>query len=184
MDWLSELGVGSFPLWVPLLVMFALLAVPLGPAEPAALATAGLVGASALPAGPAILALAAGMVLGDVVVHRVAEPLLGALHRKPRAAQKMARWERHLRRRPVWRDAAVFGLRFIPGCRTPAALAARAAGVARLRFTFVAAAGSLAWAGLWVTAGAALTAALPSWVLIAAGVAAAAVLLRCSTAST
>ncbi|WP_191089684.1 DedA family protein [Nesterenkonia ebinurensis] len=162
MDWLSELLTSSaLPSWCLLLLLLVLMAIPLGPAEPTAVAAGVMISASALSPLPTVLIIAAGMTIGDVLTHQAGRPLLRALQQKPRAAQRIDFWSRALQHQPLGRDAAVAGLRFIPGARTPAALAARAAGVGGVRFMLLAVAGSLAWASLWVLGGEALVHLLP-----------------------
>lgn len=169
MDWLSELLISpDLPAWWLLLILFALMAIPMGPAEPTALTAGVLVCAPVLSPSAAVLVIAAGMTLGDVLTHRASSPLLRMLRQKPAAAQRLDRWSQRLQSRPLCRDAAVAGLRFLPGARTPAVLAARAAGMTSARLMLLAGAGSLAWATLWVLGGGTLVHLLPGWVVIAA----------------
>ncbi|HLS12877.1 MAG TPA: VTT domain-containing protein [Beutenbergiaceae bacterium] len=136
--------------WVALLVLLALMAVPLGPAEPTAILAGLLVGAGMAPIWVVVLVLALGMTAGDLIAFRAGGPVQRRLARRPRAEAYLAAWRHHLHQRRLWRDAAVAGLRFIPGVRTPSALAARSTGIGTLRFGLLAAAGSVAWAAAWV----------------------------------
>ncbi|WP_300343865.1 VTT domain-containing protein [Nesterenkonia sp.] len=173
MDWLSELTSSpALPHWALLLSLLVVMAIPMGPAEPTALAAAALVSTAALPPLTTVVAIAAGMTLGDALTHRAAGPLLRRMRQKPHAAGRLHKWSQRLQRQRYGRDAAVAGLRLLPGARTPAALAARAAGISSPRFLLLAAAGSLIWAALWVLGGGTLLHTLPTWAA-AAGVAAA-----------
>lgn len=135
---------------VALLVMFALMAVPLGPAEPTAILAGLLVGAGMAPLWVVVIVLALGMTAGDLIAFRAGGPVQRRLTRRPRGEAWLAAWRHHLQKRRLWRDVAVAGLRFIPGVRTPSALAARSTGIGTVRFCLLAAAGSVAWAAAWV----------------------------------
>lgn len=168
MDWLCELLVSpTLPHWALLTILLVLMAIPMGPAEPTALTAAVLVSASTLPPMGAVLVIAAGMTLGDAVAHQAGRPAMKLLGQRPGAAQRLVRWSQRLQCQSLGRDVAVAGLRFLPGARTPAALVARAAGVSSARFILLAAAGSLAWATLWVLGGGTLVQALPGWTVAA-----------------
>lgn len=176
MDWLSELLTGDLlPPWAVLLLILVLMAVPLGPAEPTALAAGFLIGASALPSALTVTVVAAGMTAGDVVAHRAGGLVLRRARTDPRRARRLDRWEQTMRAHPVRRDLAVIGLRFLPGARTPSALAAGAAGVSTGRFILLAAGGSLLWAVswtmLWAAGAGAVVQSAPSG-LLAGGMAA------------
>lgn len=158
MSWLSDLlAEPLLPTWLILVVALLLMAVPMGPAEPTALTAGALVSAGALPAVTAVLALSAGMLLGDILTYHAGGPFARRIGRHPGGAQRLASWQHHIGRYPGSRCVAVLGLRFIPGARTPSALVARGSGVGEVQFITLTAAGSLLWAGLWVVAGATLT---------------------------
>lgn len=164
MDWLSELLTGALiPSWVALLLILVLVSVPLGPAEPTAVAAGVLVAASVLPPVLTIVVVAVGMTLGDVLTYQAGAAIL----RRTRRAHRFDRWRQALRARPVRRDLVIIGLRFLPGARTPAALAARGAGVDAGRFILLAAGGSLLWAVLWVSGGGAVAQVVPPGLLAA-----------------
>lgn len=164
MDWVSELLDAAAPAGqvaggqdvISLMVLLLLLAaIPMGPAEPAAVTAGVLAGTGALPLWAAAAVVAAGMSAGNLLTFCAGGPLLRRLSRGPQAAARLARWRTALDARPWRRDAAVVGLRLIPGARTPAVLAARSTGLSTARFCLLEAVGSLLWAGLWTGAGAA-----------------------------
>ncbi|GAB4004431.1 hypothetical protein GCM10029992_49360 [Glycomyces albus] len=137
MDWPSELvidlGFGGLavesvmPAWGFLVFVPLAVAVPMGPAEATAAMAGALAGPASAPQWLAILVVAAGMFAGDLLAYGAGGPITCRLRRHPRAANRLDRWRRRLESRPAWRDLAVIGLRFVPGARTPSALAARGA---------------------------------------------------------
>ncbi|MGX1768140.1 VTT domain-containing protein [Dietzia sp. NPDC055343] len=154
------------------LVVVALMALPLGPAEVTALAAGALAASSGVSPWQAVATVAFGMALGDVVVYLIGGPLERALRRHTRAAAPLDRWRSRVAARPVRRDACIVAFRFLPGARTPTALASRGAGVGAVRYVLLVVTGSLAWSALWVVAGEAVGAVpgLPVSVLAVAGV--------------
>lgn len=161
MDWLSELLTGPLlPTWALLLLVFLLMAVPMGPAEPVVVVTGALVSADVLPLAPAVLTLSGGMLVGDVLAYRAGGLISRKIGKHPRGAQRLERWQHHLEMHPRSRGAAIVGLRFLPGARTPSALAARGSGVGEVQYITLAAIGSLLWAALWVAGGAAVVQAV------------------------
>ena len=154
------------------LVVVALMALPLGPAEVTALAAGALAASSGASPWQAVATVAFGMALGDVVVYLIGGPLERALRRHTRAAATLDRWRSRVAARPVRRDAYIVAFRFLPGARTPTALASRGAGVGAVRYVLLVVTGSLAWSALWVVAGDAVSAVpgLPVSVLAVAGV--------------
>lgn len=161
MDLLSELldaaapadQGGQWPGGGLLILLLPLLVIPLGPAEPAAVATGALVSAGALPLWAGVPVVAAGMFAGNLLAFHAGGPVLRLLRRRPQDAARLERWQTVMGARPLRRDAAVVLVRLVPGARTPAVLAARSAGVGTARFCLLDAVGSLLWAGLWVGAG-------------------------------
>lgn len=173
MSWLSELLVDPMlPMWLILVLALLLMAVPMGPAEPTAVVIGALVSAAVVPLVPAILTVAAGMLIGDVLTYRAGGVIAERISRRPDRAQRLKRWEHQLEAKPLWTAMGAAGLRFIPGARSPAALISRGAGMRSAQFCLLTAIGSLLWAALWVLGGAALTQIL-SPVLLAAVLAAA-----------
>lgn len=166
MDWLSELldaaasaghptGGPDGMTWIAIPLLLLLLAIPMGPAEPAAAAAGALAGAGGFPLWAAATVAASGMFTGNLLTFCAGGPLIRRISRTPKGAVRLARWRTALEARPLRRDAAVVGLRMVPGARTPAALAARGTGLSVVRFCLLDAAGSLLWAALWTGAGAA-----------------------------
>lgn len=161
MDWLSELApVPVLPAWALLLLFILLMAVPMGPAEPTALIAGALVSASVLPLVPAVLVLAMGMLLGDVLAYWAGGLISRRIGKHPKGAQRLKRWQHHLDKNPGSRGVSIVGLRFLPGAHTPSALAARGSRVGEVQYVTLAAVGSLLWATLWVAGGAAAAQAM------------------------
>lgn len=166
MDWPSELvidlGFGGLavesvmPAWGFLVFVPLAVAVPMGPAEATAAMAGALAGPASAPQWLAILVVAAGMFAGDLLAYGAGGPITCRLWRHPRAANRLDRWRRRLESRPAWRDLAVIGLRFVPGARTPSALAARGSGISLIRFCVLTAAGSVLWALVWTNLGSAI----------------------------
>lgn len=144
------------PAWGFLVFVPLALAVPMGPAEATAATAGALAGAAYAPPWLAILVVAAGMFAGDLLAYGAGGPITRRLRRFPKAANRLERWRRRLETRPAWRDLAVIGLRFVPGARTPSAVAARGTGVGLGRFCALTAAGSILWAAAWTTLGTAI----------------------------
>lgn len=142
------------PLWA-FPAMMVLMALPMGPAEPTAVAAGLIAGAPLMPLWAVVLALTVGMLCGDLVVFRAGGVVERCVRRRGGGGM-IEVWQHRLDRHPRWRDIAVAGLRFVPGARTPAALAARSSGISSVRFCMLGAAGSLAWACLWTGAGSAI----------------------------
>lgn len=144
------------PAWGFLVFVPLAMAVPMGPAEATAATSGALAGSAAAPPWLAVLVVAAGMFAGDLLAYGAGGPITRRLRRFPKAANRLERWRRRLETRQAWRDLAVIGLRFVPGARTPSALAARGTGVGLGRFCALTAAGSILWAGVWTTLGSAI----------------------------
>lgn len=158
MNWLSELLTEPLlPTWLILILALLLMAVPMGPAEPTAVVVGALVTASVVPLVPALLAVAAGMLLGDVLTYRAGGVIAQRVSRHSCHARRLKHWEQQLGAKPLWTAMGAAGLRFVPGARSPAALIARGAGMGGVQFAGLAAGGSLLWAALWVLGGAGLT---------------------------
>lgn len=150
----------ALPVWGVLLLIFALLATPMGPAEPTALVAGAMAATGGLSLWLAIPVVAVGMFVGDLITFLAAAALTHRLLKSDRSGRRLRRWQTALNAQHVWRDLAIAGLRFMPGARTPAALAARGSGVSTTRFCILAAIGAIAWAVVWVGA-ASVVEALP-----------------------
>ena len=155
MDWLSELAtVPVLPTWALLMLVLLLMAVPMGPAEPTAVIAGALVSASVLPLVPAVLVLAVGMLVGDMLAYWAGGLICRKIGKHHKGAQRLERWHHHVEEHLGSRGVAIVGLRFLPGARTPSALAARGSGVGGVQYVTLAALGSLVWATLWLAGGA------------------------------
>ena len=146
----------ALPAWCVLLIVFVLMAIPMGPAEPTAIVAGATATTVGLPLWLIIPVVAAGMLIGDLITFLSAGALQRRLLRRDRVRLRLRRWQTALNAQHVWRDLAVAGLRFIPCARTPAAMAARGSGLSTNRFCILAAAGATAWAAIWVGAASAV----------------------------
>lgn len=150
-DLLTAWPLGS---WGVLALLFILVAIPMGPAEPTAF-TAGATAASlGVPLWQATVVVAVGMLVGDLTTYWLAGTFRHRLIRRHRARQRLQRWQLQLNKCRGRRDLALAGLRFIPGARTPTAVAARYSGVSTPRYLALAAIGAVAWAVFWTSAAA------------------------------
>lgn len=139
-----------------LIAVGMVISVPFGPAEPLT------VGAGALSVGPetplwgVVLAAATGMTCGDLLVAGLARRLRAgppATDDPPRSPpRRVDRAAAVLARRAAESRLAllmVAGARFVPGLRTPTAVAVGLAGLPIRRCAPAVAAGSLTWAGVY-----------------------------------
>jgi membrane protein DedA with SNARE-associated domain len=115
-----------------------------------------------VPLWGAVLAVAAGMLVGDSLIYAAAGPVMSRARARWTRRPRVARIATALATRPLWRDAGLAGLRFVPGARTPMAFLARELRTSRSHFLLVVGAGSLAWAGVWTGGGSALVNGLAS----------------------
>lgn len=166
MSWPAELAVAltsAGPAGPPaeLLLVVGLVGLPAGPAEPTALAAGLLAIRPEIPLEAGVLAVATGMAGGDLLSIGLARRLS---RRRPvddhgvrRARHPRADRARHLLARQADRPARAMlvlaGSRFLPGLRTPTAVAAGLAGLPVRRCVLAVSVGSLAWAAAWVSAG-------------------------------
>lgn len=171
-DLLTAWPIGS---WGILALLFLLVAIPMGPAEPTAFAAGATAASLGVPLWQATVVVAAGMIVGDLTTYWLAGFFRHRLLRSPRAQQRLARWQFQLKKFRGRRDLAFVSLRFIPGARTPTAVAARFSGVSTARYIALAAIGAAAWAILWTSAAAVFRHHID--LLLAAAVTAAVVLL-------
>lgn len=147
------------PGWVVLLLVGIVLIVPFGPVEAAAVTAGTLASAGAVPLWVAVLVVAASMLLGDLLLYAGPGSRLERARRRratrprPGVRRRLGVLRTALEARPWRRDAALAGLRLIPGARTPTTLVARSLGMSSTHFVLVAGAGSLLWAWLWTGGG-------------------------------
>lgn len=132
------------------LMVFGLLAIPMGPAEPTALAVGVATAGLDVPLWLSIAVIAAGMFVGDLIVYCTATAFTDRCFRSAGARNKLNRWRATLHGRPLGRDAMILVLRFIPGARTPAAILAANSGISIVRFCVLTVLGATCWATFWI----------------------------------
>ncbi|AXX27555.1 VTT domain-containing protein [Actinosynnema pretiosum subsp. pretiosum] len=130
----------------PLLVLFAVAAVPLAPTEAVLIACGVLAASGELPLGAVIAVAAAGCTVADLVNLAIGRALGGrALARFERRAGSRAVLDWTRARLAGRGEAVLVAVRFVPGGGVVAALLVGALRWRALRFLPIAAVGSLLW---------------------------------------